>query len=131
VKKSKAEQLHFYRKVVKLPIYGGNFIIIFSNDIEKVSKLVNIPKRDVEHLYAYTFHNFLYGGYESWAVCFNLWDVMPVTTGTIIHEITHAGNRILSSRNVLPDWDNDEAECYLKGWLADEVVNFMKKSNLC
>jgi hypothetical protein len=131
VKKSKAEQLHFYKKVVKIPLYGGNFIIIFSNDSEKVAKIINLKPSEIEHLYAHTFHNFLYGGWESFCVCFNLWDVMPVTTGTIMHEITHASHRILASREFEPEFDNDEAESYLSCFLCDEVVNFMKKSKLC
>ena len=128
--KKKKETPYFFKKVVKIPMYGGNFIILFSNDISKVSKVVNAKEELILYLYAHTFHNFLYGGYESFCVCFNFWTDNPITTGTLMHEITHAGNRILLSRYFEPDWTNDEAEAYLKGWLADEVEKFMKQCNM-
>jgi hypothetical protein len=128
--KKKREETFFYKKVVKIPMYGGNFIIVFTNDTEKICKIVNTPPNGVQHLYAHTFHNFMYQGYESFAVCFNFWDTMPVTLGTLMHEITHCGNRILLSREFEPDWINDEAEAYLKAWMGDEVYTFMKQCNL-
>jgi hypothetical protein len=129
-KKSDGEQLFFYKKVVKVPIYYGNFVIIFSNDIERVSETVNCKKDDIGELYAFTFHRFIYGNLESWAVCFNFWTRVPISMGVITHEITHVGNRILVAREVTPDWENDEAEAYLKGWLADQVHEFIVKCGL-
>ena len=126
MKKTKAEQLHFYRKIVKIPIYSGNFIIIFSNDSERVAKAVNVKNGDIGYLYAFTFHNFIHKGYESFCVCFNFWTSDPITTGTLVHEVTHATHRILQAREVIPDFDNDEAECYLAGFLADQVEKFMR-----
>lgn len=128
--KKKIIKPNFYKKVVNIPIYGGKFIIVFSDDTEKVSKIVKIHPSNIGEIYGMTFHNFLYGGWESFCVCFNFWTKFPITLGTIAHEINHAGNRVLSARDFAPDWNNDEAECYLKGWMADEVMNFMKKCDL-
>ena len=129
-KKAKEPELFFYKKVIKIPIYGGNFIILFSNDPKKIGNIIHTHESNVGYIYAMTFHNFLYGAYESFAVCFNFWDINPITMGTIVHEVTHAGNRVLANREVIPDWENDEAECYLKGWMADEVAHFMTKCGL-
>ena len=127
--KKKKTDTYFFKKVVKIPIYYGNFIIIFSNDPVSVSRTVKLNS-EPNHLYAHTFHNFLYGGLESFCVCFNFWDESPVTTGTLIHEINHVGNKLLISREFEPDWFNDEAESYLKGWMADEVEKFMKQCGI-
>lgn len=129
-KKSNAEQLFFYKRAVKVPIYSGNFLIIFSNDLDRVCSLVNCNKEEVGYLYAYTFHRFIHKGWESWAVCLNFWAPYPITMGTIMHEITHAAHRILHSREVVPDFINDEAEAYLVAFLADEVYKFMQKCKL-
>jgi hypothetical protein len=126
MKKSKSEQLHFFKKVVRIPLYGGNFVIIFSNDTDMVERIVKCRMGAIEYLYAFTFHNFIHKGHEAFCVCFNFWTTDPITTGTLVHEITHVGNRILQSRELEPDWSNDEAECYLKGWCADQVEKFMK-----
>ena len=129
VKKRKTEQTEFFfKKVVKIPIYYGNFIIVFSNQEEKIKQVSNFC--GIMDGFAFTFSNFLYQGKESIAVCFNFWTSEPVSLGTIIHEVNHAGNRLLLSRNVIPDFDNDECECYLKGWMADQVGDFMKKCNI-
>jgi hypothetical protein len=121
---------YFFKKAIPIPMYGGYFIIIFSNDINKVCAAVDCDTAKVPGLYAHTFHNFLYNKYESFAVCFNFWCLNTITTGTIVHEVNHAGNRLLMSREVIPDYENDEAESYLKSWMADEVEKFMKKCNI-
>ena len=109
-------------------MFYGNFIIIFSNDEDKIKSTTNYHGRLED--FAYTIHNFLYKGKESIAVVFNFWTYEPVTIGTIVHEVNHAANRLLQSRGVLPDYENDEAECYIKGWMADQVQEFMKKCNI-
>ena len=79
--KKKKDEVYFFKKAVKIPIYYGNFVILFSNDASKVKKVVNYNGELEE--FAYTFHNFIYGGRESIAVCFNFWTHEPVTLGTI------------------------------------------------
>ena len=121
----------FYKKVYNIPIYGGYFIIIFSNDREKISQAVNCCEYALGNLYAYTFHNFSYKGKEAYCVVFNFWNIEgEVTMGTITHEITHAGNRLLHARGITPDWENDEPEAYVKGWMSDCVQDFMGKCGL-
>ena len=127
--KKKKTDTYFFKKVVKIPIYEGNFIILFTNDTGRVAKTVGL-KDKIYDLYGHTFHNFLYGGRESFCVCFNFWGEHPITIGTLIHEVTHAGNRLLSSREFDPDWWNDEAEAYLKGWMGDEIEKFIKKCGI-
>jgi pyruvate kinase len=121
--KSKKTDTYFFKKAVKIPIYSGYFIMIFSNDGEKIRKVVKC--NPLAYIYAYTFHNFIYNKYESFCVVFNFWDTTKITLGTIMHEITHAGNRILKARDIGADQEDDEAEAYLKGFLGDCVENFM------
>lgn len=122
--------LYFFKKVVKIPIYFGNFIIIFSDDPIKTARVVGCNPRDLTNLYAHTYHNFMYNNLESFCVIFNFWDSTPITMGTVVHEITHVGNKLLLSRELEPDWINDEAEAYLKSWMGDRVADFMMECKL-
>ena len=126
--KKKKNELYFFKKAVNIPIYYGNFVIIFSNDSEKAKKIVNYHGDLCD--FAFTFHNFSYNGKEAIAVLFNFWTEQPVTLGTIIHEVNHAGNRLMASRNIMPDYDNDESESYVKAWMAEEIEKFMKQCGI-
>jgi hypothetical protein len=128
--KSTAIKTYFFKKAVKIPMYGGNFIIIFSNDIKRVCETCQCNTDKVPHLYAHTFHNFKYDEWESFAVCFNFWDVSRISLGTIAHEVTHVCHKLMAVREFSPDFDNDEAEAYLVSWAADEIEKFMKKCNI-
>jgi len=100
--------------------------MVFSNDKEKIGNLIPCPKSDLDHIYAFTYCCFMYQGHESFSVVFNFWNPMArMSIGTITHEVNHAANRLLASRGAEPDFLNDEAESYLKGWMADQVESFM------
>jgi hypothetical protein len=122
------EEVFFFKKIIKIPIFYGNFVIIFSNDEAAIRKVTKYNGSLEE--FAYTFTNFLCKGKESIAVVFNFWTEEPVTLGTIMHEVNHAGNRLMSSRNAEPSFENDEAESYIKGFFADEIQKFMKQCGI-
>ena len=122
------EEVFFYKKVIKVPIFYGNFVIIFSNNETAIKKVTKFTGNLEE--FAYTFTNFLCRGKESIAVVFNFWTPEPVTIGTIIHEVNHAGNRLMQSRNANPDFENDEMESYIKAWMGEEIEKFMIECKL-
>ena len=126
--KSKSPQTYFFKKVIPVPIFYGNLVIIFSNDQEKIRKVVGFPGNLDD--FAYTFHNFMHKGKESIAIVLNFWTIEPVTMGTVMHEVNHAGNILLRSRGVIADYDNDEAESYVKSWMAERVQIFMDECGL-
>jgi len=128
---TKDSGVYFYKKVVKIPMYSGYFIIVFSNDVRAVEKTVNLQNNHLDYLYAHTFHNFIYGGYESFCITLNFWsNTSTISLGSITHELTHCVNRVLQARGVVLDWENDEASAYLSSWMGDEVQKFMKQCNL-
>jgi hypothetical protein len=116
---------------VKIPLYDGYFIIIFSDDLDRVCKLTGSVSGEVGYLYGNFFTGFKYRGYQAFAVVYNFWrPSAKITLGVLIHEINHAANKLLLNRGIDPNFDNDEAECYLKTWMGDEVSKFMKKCKL-
>lgn len=46
---------------------------------------------------------------------------------TISHEITHCVNAICKSRGIKLDPDNDEAQCYLTGWVSKSTCSVLRK----
>jgi thiaminase len=44
-----------------------------------------------------------------------------VNHGVIAHESKHIVNLIFKEINYLIDMDNDEVECYLLGWVVNEI----------
>lgn len=117
---------YFFKKSVKIPIYGGSFIMIFSNDVEKVGAVVGHDNIDYGQLYASTYCNAVNTNTDNYCVVLNFWNPNgDISIGTITHEVTHAANRLLYSRGMERDWMNDEPEAYLKGWMADQIHSFM------
>ena len=126
--KQETPKVYYYEKAIKIPLYYGSFLIIFSNDGERVKRTTNI--RGELNDFAFTFYNFIHKGKETFCVCFNFWTLEPVTMGTITHEVNHAANRVLYSRGVVADYENDEADSYLKGWMVEQVQRFMQDCNI-
>jgi len=48
------------------------------------------------------------------------------TPGIVAHEANHAVNYIMKDIMQRPDLENDEFECYLLGWLVDELHKHLK-----
>lgn len=44
-----------------------------------------------------------------------------ISYGNVAHECLHVTNKLMNHLNIRYDWDNDEAMCYLHGFLVDAV----------
>src|ERR1017187_6328390 len=106
---------YFYKKALKIPLYSGYFIIIFSNDFERVCRVTDSNPEEVNYIFGNYMTGFKYRGCQAGATVFNFWRPgATVTLGVLMHEINHAANKVLQAHGVDPDFINDEAECYLK-----------------
>jgi hypothetical protein len=122
---------YFYKKAIHIPLYDGFFIIIFSNDLNRVCKLTDSNPENTGYLYGNFFTGFKYRGFQAFAVVYNFWrPTAKITLGVLVHEINHAANKLLGCRDIDADYNNDEAESYLKTWMGDEVQKFMKECKL-
>lgn len=116
--------MHF-EKEINLPLYPGVFVIILSDETEKVNKL--FPKFKSDILYAHTMYT-EWKGKKGFIVLLNMWNEEEIVTpGTIAHEALHATNFICDSVGILEDYNNDEAQAYLLGWLVDKIDEFIKR----
>jgi len=120
-------------KRIKIPIYPGILILLFSEDPERminegIIAQENAPKED--EVGACIFGG-IYKGHYTFVIVMNFWnEEMPITLDSTVHEINHCGNRILNYAEAKADFLNDEAESYLKGWIANEFQLFMQECNV-
>lgn len=112
-------------KALDIPIYRGKFIIIVSNDANKVKKY--LPEFRDKSPYAHTWQ-INWNGNQGFAVVFNFENEhRPIFNGTIAHEALHVVDFILEDRGVQPDFINDEPSAYLLEWIVDEIYRFCEK----
>lgn len=126
---------HHYVEYIPIPIYPGVLILIFSNDLLAVKKTKIISEKaleDEENIYSCTYYGGKSDGLTTFIICFNFWSVKyeSLTIGAICHEVNHCGNNILHHINAKPNWDNDEQESYLKGWIGDQIQKMMIEHNI-
>lgn len=110
------------KKVIKtIPIYGGRWMIIFCDDIEKDIREKYGIDRPMPFTNALTAWK---GTKYSYLTAFN---IREVTIGLIAHESKHLLNRIYLHNDIKLDLGNDEPECYLLSWLVNRIYeNWMK-----
>ena len=103
---------------VQIPLYRSHLIIICADDIEEVAKKYKVEgvSRDLYDAYVFRYKgNYVYVQEPS------------VTYGVIAHEAKHIVNYLFADTGVKLDVENDEAECYLLGWLVDKIYEMINK----
>lgn len=124
-------------KIIKVPLYPCRFGVIVSNGYKGVNKFLksqgmseNIDFVDYD---AVTItHGVTIGKNGRRLRCvyivLNTRD-RGFTHGVVAHEIRHATNAILQHIEQRLDPNNDEAEAYLAGWIADFVYSVIDMGN--
>lgn len=112
---------YWYKKSLKVNPYPNTLNIIFSNDIDRVSKFVS---EDMKSLLAVTSD---LGSTIS--IIFNFSNAAPITHGVITHEAYHAGAFILDYVGEEYNWRSESA-AYLMDWIVDEVYKFARLKKL-
>ena len=115
---------HFYIQETEIPIYGGVFVVILTNDTEKLKK----------HISDFTDNNIYalakaceWKKKRGYIVALNFKDTDKITHGDIAHEAIHITNFIAQDVGFIPDFNNDEPIAYLTKWFVDNIYSFMKK----
>ncbi|KAA2223033.1 hypothetical protein [Chryseobacterium sediminis] len=112
------------RKVVKIPIYFGDFIIILDNEQWKnVNGIYQhrlqwdrpADERDV----AFVFDD-CHMGYSRYVVCFK----DRPKNSVIAHECVHLVNKLFKDRGQRLDIENDEAQAYMTSWFFEQIEKF-------
>ena len=111
-------------KQVKIPIYGGTFIVKVVDSWKKTNKEFNYK------IEKYT------EGCAFWSVddtgsskFYMVFKGIP-STSTMVHESVHLANSILKYRGIKSSHLNDEAQAYLVEWIFEQAEEFIEKLKL-
>ena len=119
--------MYFHKIEKSFPIYRGRFVIILSNDRDKLVNM--LPDVDFDYLYA---HSVLtsWKGMEGYIVILNMdSQYRKIHMGTIAHEAVHIANMLFEQRGITLSAVNDEPFAYLVEWIVDEIHKFINKNN--
>lgn len=98
----------------KIPLYGGKFIVIKTNDMQSVLEKYGF-KIDASKYGAFTFERYK-NDYFRVIVIFDSCDI-PL----IAHEAVHVVNAIFNHAGIKPDVINDEPQAYLTQWVVKKI----------
>lgn len=106
-------------KRTKIPIYGGTWIIIFTDELKKVEEKYKIdPVDGFDALFMSRGSKYQY---------VTAFETNRATPGIIAHECVHLLNKIFVHNGVDLDLENDEHQAYLMAWLVNRVHEFKDK----
>ena len=128
------------KHIIPIPIYGGELVLILTNDIENVFTAYDIPcpkhipDDGIGCINATTFRKILYTRNKNvihYVIAFP--SGKEIRPGVIAHEAHHTTTNILQDRGIPIDPNKDENECYLLSWIVTQVHNWksQKKASKC
>jgi len=115
--------------VKNIPIYTRKLVFIICNDFIAEGKKLNIifDPEDIESCRGLAFEA-NYKGKEAYYIFVKEDTYIPWSV--IAHEALHVTNMVMKKAHVKPDHDNDEAHCYLLGWIIDEIHIHLSKDTI-
>jgi len=131
--RNKKEPVLKYDEIIlKVPLYGGDFGIVATNDKDQLLETRGIDIEDYgdDEIYGHTFMTENVKMQLFLIVLNPYHKEVKLTHGVIAHEAAHVANLIFEYRGIKPDLDNDEPYCYLLEGLVNEVYKFLKNINV-
>jgi len=118
----------YKKKVVKVPLYFTQLVILLSDDIERIRKELP-PMEEEEEVFAHC----LYHHIKDKSAIFILlnpkhkyWE--DRMHGIIAHEVLHASCFVFYKAGISPDVNNDEPQAYLVEWMTQEVYKVIDEA---
>ena len=117
---------HYYEKIIKIPIYKGQLVLVLTNDNKKINKKVPDFKEKTE-LYGHAL-NMMYEKEASYIIVLNSKHTHSrMTVGVMAREAVYIADFIFANCGITHDLDNDEPLAYLVQWITDELYEFYKE----
>lgn len=104
---------------VKIPIYGYTFYVVIYDTQDELKNVLNDKDLEVEN-----FDGVVTERDDKTYLCLRRYyndGVQYPTPGIIAHEAKHLVNQVFSFIGHRLDIYNDEAECYLLGWIVNRI----------
>ena len=126
----------YRQKIIKCPLYTTRVCFVVTDEVKELHKRhPHIEELELEDpLFGHTIRTgIVIPNEEEMARCVFIvlnpnykFGEFKFTAGCIAHECLHATNTILSHVGIKADYDNDEAQAYLMGYLTDQITEFIK-----
>lgn len=114
------------KHIVPIPIYNGKLVIIVTTNIKKVAEQYNVVSKTTSNN-DFDIITFVCPTKKGITRYFYV-QKADVSYGAIAHDAKHIVNEIFKDRGQELDLYNDEAECYLLGWVVNQIhININKK----
>lgn len=110
------------KKVITIPIYHNQLVVIKCDDLQEVAKKYNLG--DVSSYGAFVFKLTNKDGRKRYVAAFD----KDYTGSLIAHECVHLVNEIYIDRGIQLDRQNDEPQAYLTGWLFEQCEKFLNNN---
>lgn len=108
-------------KVIDIPIYYGDLILIQCEDLEEVFKKYEL-NGDSKGFEAISWKESTHKGYNQYFMAFR-YDTLYHYT--VAHECFHVLTNIFDDRGIEIDLINDEPAAYLIGWIVNQCYDFL------
>ncbi len=128
---SKKKELYYEEKIIKMPLYPGQLVLVATNDVEKIHKKTKCGNED--EIYAFCIRAY----YKDYLSYFIVIDVKhenlnkknkEIKLASIIaHESLHVVNKLFTMIGTKHDTQNDEPASYLIGWVVKKCTKFYNK----
>lgn len=108
------------KKKIKIPIYFGDLILIQTDDFDALPEKYGIGR--LKPYDAVAFEHIKKNGYIRYFIVVRT----KCKPRTVAHEVVHIVNSILKDKGIQLDYDNDEAQAYLTGWIIHQCYKYFK-----
>lgn len=121
---------YFHEFPSQIPIYGGDFSLIFTNDADICEE--KFKGFEEGFVYAHALKRVEPSnikGYEKnhYRIVLNLHYIEWMTHGSIAHEASHITNWIMKAKGIQWDPDNDEAQNYLLLYIVNLIYSHLEE----
>ena len=106
-------------KTVKIPIYFGTLKIVISDDMGKFAASKGLDSHVDYEAITFEHRGEIYIMFSP-----------KCSLHAIAHDSKHVVNYVFKRAGLQLDLDNDEAECYLLGWVFNECYKFLTKTTI-
>lgn len=111
-----------FKRVHTIPIYNGRLIVAVCDNLQEIADAYEV-EADMKGFTAFACDWMEDTGHRVYLI-----GIRPdASPGVIAHESKHLVNRLFRFIGLQLDANNDEAECYLLGWIVNRASTVLEK----
>lgn len=109
------------KKIIKVPIYNGNLVLIETEDFKPIEKKYNLSNTSTYNAFVFAKDG------KNTIEYIMVFRPETIDPGVIVHESVHIVNELFYNKGIKPDLLNDEPQAYLLQWVFEQAMKFYIK----